>query len=432
MNKIETKFKETEIGSIPEKWEVVNIGKALEIIDGDRGINYPNGSDFSSDNFCLFLNAKNVCGDNFDFSNCQYISKIKDGELRKGKMKRGDFVLTTRGTVGNIAFYDESVPFNDMRINSGMVILRNNNDFDSKYLFQLLKSRIIKKQFLELTTGSAQPQLPIRDLQNLKLIKPLINEQKKIAEIFSSLDDKIILNRKINVTLEKMASALFKQWFMDFDFPNKNGKPYKSSGGKMVDSEFGEIPEKWIAGNFGEIINERTERIGAGYKDVIVLSAVNSSELVKSEDYFNKQVYSKSLEKYKSMTLFDFAYNPSRINIGSIGMLENNIKGAVSPVYVVFRPKEYYQYYIQNILRLGFARDYIEQFASGSVRQSLSFKDFASIPIVIPPLSILEEFNKFDVSLKHVRMEKQTENGLIMGIRDSLMPQLLSGKIRLI
>jgi len=130
-------------------------------------------------------------------------------------MQRGDFVLTTRGTVGNIAFYDKSIPFENMRINSGMVILRNGTDFDSKYLFQLLKSLVIKNQIIELTTGSAQPQLPIRDINFLKLVKPPLREQCRIAEILSSLDDKIELNRKINANLEKLASTLFKKWFVD-------------------------------------------------------------------------------------------------------------------------------------------------------------------------------------------------------------------------
>jgi len=186
----QTKFKETEIGPIPEEWDVVELGQSVEIIDGDRGTNYPNGSDFSDCGYCLFLNTKNVSGDSFDFAECEFITKETDLILRKGKMQRDDFVLTTRGTVGNIAHYDSKVKFDNLRINSGMVILRNIN-FDNHFLFQFLKSKIARNQFLELASGSAQPQLPIRDLKSLKLIQPSVKEQKNIAEILSSLDDKI-------------------------------------------------------------------------------------------------------------------------------------------------------------------------------------------------------------------------------------------------
>ena len=94
------------------------------IIDGDRGKNYPKQDEFSDTGYCLFLNAKNVTATGFSFENRMFITKEKDDALHNGKLERGDVVLTTRGTLGNLAFYDDSVPFENVRINSGMVILR--------------------------------------------------------------------------------------------------------------------------------------------------------------------------------------------------------------------------------------------------------------------------------------------------------------------
>src|SRR5437867_3804491 len=98
----------------------------LEIIDGDRGVNYPNGPDFQDEGYCLFMNTKNVRPDGFVFDSTMFITKKKDGQLRKGKLKRDDVVLTTRGTIGNVGIYDEDVPFDNVRINSGMLIFRAN------------------------------------------------------------------------------------------------------------------------------------------------------------------------------------------------------------------------------------------------------------------------------------------------------------------
>ncbi|MEK7103209.1 MAG: restriction endonuclease subunit S, partial [Patescibacteria group bacterium] len=105
-------------------WEVIAFGDEsyLQIIDGDRGKNYPSKHDFSTEGHCLFLNTSNVRKGEFNFSKMDFISKEKDTGLRKGKLMRGDVVLTTRGTLGNTAYYGPDISYNDIRINSGMVI----------------------------------------------------------------------------------------------------------------------------------------------------------------------------------------------------------------------------------------------------------------------------------------------------------------------
>ncbi len=109
----------------------------FDIIDGDRGRNYPKQDDFSDDGHCLFLNANNVTQNGFDFSTCQFITEHKDNALRKGKLQRDDVVLTTRGTIGNTAFFNSSIAYDHMRINSGMVILRcNKNKISPAYLLE--------------------------------------------------------------------------------------------------------------------------------------------------------------------------------------------------------------------------------------------------------------------------------------------------------
>ena len=178
---------------IPEGWKKCKLGDApFEIIDGDRGVNYPKQNEFKDDGYCLFLNAKNVTSNGFVFDECYFISKEKDQILRKGKLQRNDIILTTRGTVGNIGFFNNKIPYDNIRINSGMVIIRPNPDeILAEYTYQLFKN--IKCEFNVFATGSAQPQLPIRDIKEISFSLPPLPEQRAIASVLGSLDDKIDL-----------------------------------------------------------------------------------------------------------------------------------------------------------------------------------------------------------------------------------------------
>ena len=124
----------------------------VKIIDGDRGKNYPKKKDFYSSGYCLFLNTGNVRNGYFNFSSCMFISENKDKLLGKGRLHRFDSVLTTRGTVGNVAFFSEKVPFDTIRINSGMVILRPDG-ISPAYLYYSLLTESFKAQIDSLSRG---------------------------------------------------------------------------------------------------------------------------------------------------------------------------------------------------------------------------------------------------------------------------------------
>jgi len=184
-----TEFKDSVLGRIPKSWEVVSVlDSNISVLDGDRGNEYPKEKDFTKSGYCLFLSAKNVTKNGFRFNETAFISKDKDEKLRKGRLNRNDVIITTRGTVGNIAQYDTNIPFNVVRINSGMAIIRNQEKrLSSDYLYHILSSEIITQQIENLTFGSAQPQLTIGTLNELKIPIPQISEQLKIVHIFSSI-----------------------------------------------------------------------------------------------------------------------------------------------------------------------------------------------------------------------------------------------------
>ena len=171
--------------SIQPDWEMVKLGddKFFQIIDGDRGTNYPSKEEFKPDGYCLFLNTSNVRKGVFDFSKCDFTTKEKDEILRKGKLEREDVVLTTRGTLGNTAYYSEKIEFENIRINSGMVLLRSNlTKVSPKFLLVFLNSMEFENQVSNFVSGSAQPQLPIRVLSEIKISLPPIEIQNLIVE----------------------------------------------------------------------------------------------------------------------------------------------------------------------------------------------------------------------------------------------------------
>ena len=402
------------------EWKEVDIEQtSIEIIDGDRGKNYPKNNELTNSGYCLFLSAANVTKNGLQFSNNSFITKEKDALLRKGKLMPQDIVLTTRGTVGNVGFYGDDVPYSNMRINSGMVIIRPGEDFDTMFLYLYLRSCYFRAQITQFQSGSAQPQLPISTLQKMKVIKPDIAAQRRIASILSSLDRKIELNNKINADLEEMAQAIFKNWFVDFE-------PFKD--GKFVDSELGKIPEGWKVGTLGDITKNKFAKVKER-NDVKVLSPVTTGELVLSEEYFTKQVFSSSIAKYKIVNKGDFAYNPARVNIGSLGRNEFDFDGCVSPVYVVFSVLDGYENYFDLFRKTDFFKDSVASLAIGGVRQSLSYDDLSSIEVIIPSENAVEEFNNLYNQMKKTIKANKLENSRLSLLRDTLLPRLMSGEL---
>lgn len=183
-------YKQTEVGVIPEDWSVIDYVSFGQVIDGDRGFHYPGAGELSDNGHYLFLNAGNVTKAGFRFGECQFISAEKDKKLNKGKLTRGDVVLTTRGTIGNFAYYGDDITFESIRINSGMVILRNLSPMISNaYQYLVLRSHVVDSQIERLSFGSAQPQLTVKGISTLKFpLPPTKAEQEAIAEALSDAD----------------------------------------------------------------------------------------------------------------------------------------------------------------------------------------------------------------------------------------------------
>ena len=272
-----------------------------------------------------------------------------------------------------------------------------------------------------LANGGAQQNLNAQHIREFKIPFPSLEEQEYIADILSSIDNKIELNRRINDNLEQQAQALFKSWFVDFE-------PFKD--GEFVDSELGMIPKGWRIACLGEITKECKDKVGYR-QDVKVLSPVTSGELLLSEEYFTKQVFSDNISKYIVVKPNEFAYNPARVNIGSLGINTFSFDGCVSPVYVVFRTEQNYHHFFNLYRKREAFKIEINSRAIGGVRQTLSYKDFSLIKLVYPPQSVIIEFNAIYLTRLNKIESAIAESKHLAQLRDTLLPRLMSGELKI-
>jgi type I restriction enzyme S subunit len=177
---------------IPASWTIHTFQNLFKLIDGDRGANYPKKEDYVNQGYCVFLSTKNVREYGFLFEEVVFISKEKHLSLRGGLLERQDVVITTRGTLGNVALFDENVPYELVRINSGMLILRKtNNNILGKFVILNIRSSLFAKQLQDKSSGSAQPQIPANILKAFIFPLPPLEEQKEIIRRVEEMFEKI-------------------------------------------------------------------------------------------------------------------------------------------------------------------------------------------------------------------------------------------------
>ena len=360
--------------------------------------------------------------------------------LKKWGVKKGDFILAMTGaTIGKIGKYINNTP---SYLNQRVLRFAPKDIVDKNFIYYFLSTPHFQKFIINhVDSESAQPNISGNTIGRYSIRLPQKETQHRIASILKSLDDKIEVNRRINDNfyfaffevmliwlltslendnLEQQAQALFKSWFVDFE-------PFKD--GEFVESELGIIPKGWKAGSLEDITTQKAERVGDRV-DMKVLSPVTSGQLMLSEEYFTKQVFSESIAKYKVVEIGDFAYNPARVNIGSLGRNNYDFNGCVSPVYVVFSCKDGYAHLFDLYRKTEKFKSEVNLRAIGGVRQSLNYKDFAFIQCIIPPLYVVEEFNAI---YGHILVKQKyigEENDRLASLRDTLLPRLMSGELK--
>ena len=210
---------------------------------------------------------------NWAITTAQYngfmLATARPNEISKFQLKKGQVALTkdseTRDDIGIPTYIADK--FEDVILAYHCALITPNKDLlDGRYLNALLHTDYAKKYFACNASGSGQRYaLSVEALSSFPVPMIPLREQERIGEIFSAIDKKIELNHRINQNLEAMAKQLYDYWFVQFDFPNEEGKPYKSSGGEMVWNEklHREIPHDWDVVNLSEYLNVYTEKVSA-------------------------------------------------------------------------------------------------------------------------------------------------------------------------
>lgn len=346
----------------------------------------------------------------FDSSSCQILPK-------------GSILFSSRAPIGYIA-----IAANELCTNQGFKsIIPDNNLVNNLFLYYLLKYN--KEEIEGLGSGTTFKEVSAKVMQNFDIKIPSIQTQKKIADILSSLDDKIELNRRINDNLEQQAQALFKSWFVDFE-------PFKE--GKFVDSELGIIPESWrvcsaetiFKINIGKTPPRKEQQwfsnINNGNVKWISISDLGSNEIFieDSKEYLTKEAISKFniIVVPEDTILVSFKLTVGRVGISNCELTTNE---AVARFYL---PKSYFREYTYlslknyNYARLG---------STSSIATAVNSKIIKNMKLLIPPVTIISEFSKRINPLFNAIRIYENEIRNLSKIRNTLLPKLISGELKI-
>ncbi len=424
----EQAFKETEIGRIPDDWRVVKVKDVAKINELSIDKNYRH-------DIIEYIDISSI--ENRQISSVQKLS-ISEAPSRAKRIVRDNDILisTVRPNLKHFTFIKKAKA--NTVASTGFAVITPYK-VNPQYLYYYLTTDQFTNFLSQIadTHTSTYPAFNPDVIENADMLLPSPGEQNKIANTLGALDDKIALNRSMNSTLENIGQALFKHWFIDFEFQNEEGKPYRSSGGEMVEMEFGEVPREWrVVRNISELCNlinygytqsSTEEKIGPKFLRVM---DINKGDWIDWTSVPYCEIEDKNLSKYlleKGDIVVARMADP-----GKLAIFESDIKAVFASYLIRIRLKnKEYSYYLYYLMKSKYYQEYILGAASGSVQKNLNAKGLTNgLPIILPSDEIIDRFNKMVCSLREKINANVTENINLSQIRDSLLPKLMSGEIR--
>jgi len=440
MKKTKTKFTETELGMIPEDWEILELQKMTEIIDSAHMT-----PKYSSNGFAM-VRVTNIKSGFLDLTKTLKVTKeVYEKFTKKYKPKKNDIVMSRVGTYGITSYVDTDESF-CLGQNTVIIHPLQNNHF----IYCALNSKLIKNQIDEEVVGAVQKTISLQNIRELLIATPTnIKERDNIAEKIFTLDSKINLNQETNKTLNEICKIIFKRWFIDFEFPNKKNKPYKSSGGKIIYNEelVKKIPQGWEVKLLGNILSEievgnRPKGGVADFKSGIPSIGAESIVSIGMFDYSKTKYISnefyKEMKKGHIKNMDVLLYKDG----GKPGMFEPHITlfgngfpydiSAINEhVYRLQTNEEITQIFLYFWLSSNFIMNEMRNRGTGAAIPGLNSTQVKSLPILIPNKEKIIEFQNQTEPLILKILLNSKENHNLTKIRDSLSPKLMSGKIRI-
>lgn len=410
----ETKFKQTELGKIPEDWEVVKLGEIANFETGKLDSHYAEENGMYPFFTC---SPKPLRINSYSFD-CEAV-------LLAGNNANGIFHLNYHN--GKFDVYQRTY-----------IVTPKDERLNLKYLyFHLYLTLNLLK---DISQGTATKFLTMRIFNDLEVILPPIEEQKRIADILWRLDDKIELNQEMNKTLESFGQALFKHWFIDFEFPNENDKPYKSSGGEMVYSEDleKEIPKGWEVKNLGDILtllkdgsHNPPKRVDSGIKFLAGATNIKHFEIlfdrcsyIKQEDYDKIHKYWTIETKDVLLTIVGTVGNVALVNKKDLPFsLQRSIAVLRAGPLISYL----FLYFLLNTINF---KNYLISRLNPTAQPGIYLGTLSKFKLCLPSNKIINIFDSIVELLVNKMQNNDVERKCLESIRNTLLPKLMSGKIR--
>ena len=422
--------------------------KLGEILDVTRGASL-SGEFYATEGEYIRL----TCG-NFDYqNNCFKENKSKDNLYYTGDfrseflMEKGDIItpLTEQaiGLLGSTAIIPESGKY--IQSQDVAKIICKEDLLDKDFAFYLISSTLVKQQL-----SAAAQQTKIRHtspdkIKDCTVWIPELAEQKRISKLLRSLDCKIELNRVINQNLEAMAKRLYDYWFVQFDFPDENGRPYKSSGGKMIWNEKlkREIPENWKVMELRDVVNVNR---GISYNSETILGdgvpMINLASFNIDGTYKHSGIktYNGSYSEDKILKPFDLvmcntqqtAIDFSKDIIGKAFLVPFIFKGDVVSshhVTTLIPKQKEMKAYIAYLSNTKHFHKYATGCCSGTNIMGINYIGLSQYKMEVPPLKLLQQFESIIIQIEKQKGLIILENEMLAKQRDELLPLLMNGQV---
>lgn len=430
---LDSRFKQTEIGKIPVDWDVKEL---KEILSNKGYIRGPFGSalrrpELKTEGIPVYEQQNAI----YNHRNFRYfIDEEKLKKLSRFIVKENDLIISCSGTLGRVSIISKDDPVGI--ISQALLILRPNISMvHPQFLFYFFYSQKGYSSLISRSSGSVQVNLAKREvIEKIILPLPPFHEQRLIASFLRTLDNKIELNRQMNTTLEAIGQALFKHWFVDFEFPNEEGKPYKSSGGEMEETDLGVVPVGWNVSAIGKELKivlggtpDRTNEIywKNGIIPWINSGKVNEFRIIEPTEYITKEGLDNSATKLLPKRTTVLAITGA--TLGQVSLLEIESCANQSVIGVLESdtiPSEYIFYWIKHTI------DEIISWQTGGAQQHINKNNVDNSFLLIPDNKILNKYLEIISPVFDKISQNSYEAFNLVKIRDTILPKLMSGEIR--
>jgi type I restriction enzyme S subunit len=399
------------------RWNIQELGKVSSIHNGST----PSTSveEFWNGNI-IWITPKDLSEQNRKYieKGERYITKKGLSKVKSKLLPKGTLLLSSRAPIGLL-----SIAKNELVTNQGFKnIIVDENQISNEFLYYYLKLKV--KELNNLGTGTTFKELSKSSLEKFKVKLPDLPTQQKIASVLSALDDKIELNNRINAELEAMAKTLYDYWFVQFDFPNEEAKPYKSSGGKMVYNETlkREIPEGWEVKTVGELVNifdskriplsksEREKKKG-------IFPYYGATEIM---DYINDFIFDGeyillaedgSVMNSEGFPILQYIYGKTWVN---------------NHAHVLQSKQIEYTEYLYKLLEMI----PVILIKSGSIQMKINQDNLLNYKLLVAPETLILKYSKFAKSIRQKLIQNQKQNQELSALRDWLLPMLMNGQVK--